>query len=919
MLQFQYPELFLLAIPFWLALWRWGRAPGVTGWLRAGLVGVLLLACTGPEVNVGGRGLDVIVLADRSRSMPSTAHDNIRELIQNLQRERGPGDRIGVVTFGARAEIEQILSGEAMLDAYMKEVLPDGSDLHDAILQALSLIDPNRPARILALTDGEANGPDPLSAARRAREQEVPIDFRRFERQRLGDVAVESLELPDEVSAGEPFQYQVRIIADQEAPAVVRVRRDGEVLSSEELVLTAGVNSLLRRDVLEAGGFYEYTVDVDVVNDPLLENNRASGVVRVDAGARVLVLNTDGVEGNLVRALRAGRMSVDVGLANAHPLTQDALDPYRAVVLENVPADDLGRQKMERLAQFVEDLGGGLMLTGGERSFGTGGYFRSPLDEVLPVSMEMREEHRHTRVALAIALDRSGSMAAPVRGERTKMDLANLGTAECVRLLSPQDMVSIIAVDTAPHVVQSLTKVEDPESIAGRALSIRSEGGGIFVYQALAAAGQELMKAEGYRTRHIILFSDAADSEEPGEYRELLAEYAAAGITCSVIGLGSRSDADAALLEEIADLGRGNVMFTADAEELPRLFTQDTMSVARSSFVRKTRDQPEGIPGRLLPDARLMGDFGEGVFPRADGYNLSYLKPAATAAVVSQDEYQAPWSAFWYRGVGRVSALTLEVDGPHSGQFGRWGEYEHFLITHVRWLLGGGGLEGVFVEVDRSGQEAVVTVELDPERAPAGGARPTLVIVPPGEEREAPRHLDLAWTGPESLEARFRMERMGTYRTLVQTGERQFARGPAVTLPYSPEYAPRFGQQSGNEILSALAGLTGGKERLDVLETLRDPPRAARNVPLLPWLVTAALILLLLEIAGRRLSLWSRWAEPQPDALGDPAGRRSRKRRWTLDGRRRASLPPPGEVASAPSPSELVFNEAKERARRRLE
>src|SRR5690606_7454948 len=134
--------------------------------------------------------------------------------------------------------------------------------------------------------------------------------------------------------------------------------------------------------------------------------------------------------------------------------TQDALDPYRAVIVENVPAGDFGRLKMEQLAQFVEDLGGGLLLTGGEKSFGSGGYFNSPLEDVLPVSMELREEHRKTRVAIAIALDRSGSMAVPVAGGKTKMDLANLGTAECVNLLSAGDSVAVIAVDSTPHIVQ---------------------------------------------------------------------------------------------------------------------------------------------------------------------------------------------------------------------------------------------------------------------------------------------------------------------------------------------------------------------------------------------------------------------------------------------------------------------------------
>ncbi|HEX6985092.1 MAG TPA: vWA domain-containing protein, partial [Planctomycetaceae bacterium] len=339
----------------------------------------------------------------------------------------------------------------------------------------------------------------------------------------------------------------------------------------------------------------------------------------------------------------------DVAVAAEHPVTQDSLDQYRAVIVENVPADQLGRLKMERLAQFVEDLGGGLLLTGGRASFGVGGYFNSPLDSVLPVSMELREEHRKNRVAIAIALDRSGSMSMPVKGNLVKMDLANLGTAEVIKLLSPGDKVAVIAVDSSPHVVQPLSDVDDREEMTSRVKRIQSEGGGIFVYEALVAAGNELMKADEYATRHIILFSDAADSEEPGDYKTLLADYEKAGITVSVIGLGTTSDPDAKLLEEIAALGKGNVMFTDDAEELPRLFTQDTMSVARNTFL--TGENGATLPGQLVPDARLMGELGTGTLPDVGGYNLSYLKPDATLAAVSRDDYAAPWSAFWYRGL----------------------------------------------------------------------------------------------------------------------------------------------------------------------------------------------------------------------------------------------------------------------------
>lgn len=959
-------------LPWWFQLWvlvpialflrPWLRTAGVTGAIRMALVGLLLFALAGPEWNRGGDGIDVVIVADRSRSMPAESHRNVLELIKNIESNRGPGDRVAVVTFGSRAHVERELSADALLDHYKQEVLPDGSDLNDALLAALNRVDADRPARILVLSDGEANGASPLSAARRARETGVPIDFRAYERLRAGDAAVRSISLPETVSPREPFQFSVSLYADRDADGTLRVLRDGKLVASREGPFLTGTNRLTFRDLIEEGGIHNYRVELQVEDDPLRENNVGAGLVRVDAGPRILVLNSDGTEGNLAKELRSARLPVDVAVAGTHPLTQDALDPYRAVIIENVPAKEFGRIKMERLAQFVEDLGGGLMLTGGQRSFGVGGYFNSPLDDVLPVSMEIREEHRKTRVAIAIALDRSGSMAVSVAGGKTKMQLANLGTAECVRLLSPGDSVAVIAVDSSPHVIQSMTDVDDPEAIARRALKIESMGGGIFVYEALVAAGKELMKAE-QATKHIILFSDAADSEEPGAYKSLLKRFESSGITVSVIGLGTKKNVDARLLEDIAKLGSGNIMFTTDPAELPRLFTEDTMSVARSSFIEKDpATQPDGIPGGPLADAVLLGNLNLGTFPTADGYNLSYLKPEATAAVISTDEYAAPWAAFWYRGLGRVAAITLEVDGQFSGQFGRWDSYDDFLITHARWLLGGDDPDDVFVDLAKQGQDAVITVELDPNRPGKGsGEMPRLIVVPPESPggatpgRPAPLEPDFTWTGPDTLEGRFRMDRTGSWRTLVQTRGGEIKRGPAVTLPYSPEFDPREGQPSGSEVLAEVADLSGGVERPDVLDVLHNPPRSARTSSLLPWLFIAGIVLLILEIAGRRLSLWERLTDAAAASIPESIKPRTWLPRWSLprftpttrrqraaaaartkaperaaasaptdvqplnDQPRRSSAPSnvPTDKA-APKPAIDVFAAAKEKAKRRL-
>ena len=867
MIRFDFPEVFLLAIPLYFAWQRWARVRGTTGWLRAVIVLLLLSALAIPRLDLAGDGMDIIVVVDRSRSMPEDSDQNTRDLINDLESNRRPGDRISVVAFGSHAAIERELSESAIFNEFTKVVDTHGSDLNEALLKALDRrTHRNRPARIVLMSDGLYNGPSPLYAARRAREEQIPIDVRSFEKPLGGDLAIESILLPRETAPHEPFQFSVMVFADRDAEGTVVVYRDGAEIARRSESLVLGLNRLVFRDWVQEGGVHQYSAELVADSndlDPIQENNRASSLIRVVTSPKILLVTPDGQKGNIGLALEAGRIPFDVVDATSHSMTPDALDGYRGVILENIAANDLGRVRMERLAQFVEDLGGGLLMTGGKQSFGSGGYYKSPLEDVLPVALHSLEDTHKTRAAIAVVLDRSGSMMAPVHGGKTKMDLANLGTAECVRMLSNQDMVAVIAVDSSDHLIQPIVNVTDPSAINSRVLRIQSMGGGIYVHTGLVAAGRELMKAEGYATRHIILFSDAADSEEPGNYQALLGKYAAAGITVSVIGLGSKRDPDAQLLIDIAKRGNGTCAFSTDPLDLPRLFTQDTMNVTRNMFLTKESEEaPLGFSGSVVPGIQLLGAMPTNSFPSVDGYNLTFLKSDATQGIISVDENQAPFSAFWYRGLGRVVAIPLELDGEFSGQMGTWTGYEDFVISHARWILGEKGTPDVYVSLVQDGLDAVVQVELDPNRPnKQRGITPQLVILPPSAERSQVIEPQFVWTGPDTLEGRFRLDKQGSYHTLVKLPDRQFARGPILTLPYSPEFMPRVGVPGGPETLASIVDLTEGKMRVNVLEMYDDfPPQSRQYRSLVPYLCLASIVFLVVEIVGRRWGWWERWA-----------------------------------------------------------
>ena len=50
-------------------------------------------------------------------------------------------------------------------------------------------------------------------------------------------------------------------------------------------------------------------------------------------------------------------------------------------------------------------------MLGGEESFGLGGYYRTPIEEALPVTMEVKQKLEIPSLAVVLSIDRSGSMA----------------------------------------------------------------------------------------------------------------------------------------------------------------------------------------------------------------------------------------------------------------------------------------------------------------------------------------------------------------------------------------------------------------------------------------------------------------------------------------------------------------------------
>jgi hypothetical protein len=188
---------------------------------------------------------------------------------------------------------------------------------------------------------------------------------------------------------------------------------------------------------------------------------------------------------------------------------------------------------------------------------------------------------------------------------------------------------------------------------------------------------------------------------------------------------------------------------------------------------------------------------------------------------------------------------------------------------------------------------AVVQLLLDPERKKesfSGLPRVTILKAEPGE---APRasEAELRWTGADVLTLEVPLRGTETALTTVQVPGQRPISLPPVCLPYSPELKPQLGE--GSAALEKLARATGGRERVDLKGIWADLPRRPRDIALAPWLLSLAVVLLLLEAFERRTGLLTRPRRLSRSTAEEKKGRRC----WPI--RRKVAAAPPAAPAVA--------------------
>jgi len=807
------------------------------------LLSILALAIAGMSWKRERPEVATIFALDSSDSMreglPAAA-----ALARESARAMQPGDRVGIVQFGREALVEEPLREELPEVALASRPASDGSDLISALRLCRALLPGEGRRRIVVVTDGAVDGADatstedPVAALRALRDEGVDVLLVPGGVAASAESLVEEVWAPARAHEGEPFEVRAVLRASVATKGRLTLTRDGQLLGQADVEVPA--NQPIAFRFVErgaAGGTHLYRAHLEAEADGFEQNDAAEALVRVEGEPSILILDPEPARLGALRSLLEGAgLRVDIANTLEAPRTLAEAGSHQAVVLSDADSLDFNVKQMEVLAAHVREGGGGLLMTGGPSSFGPGGWYRTPIEDALPVDMDVRNQKYYPSLTFIACIDKSGSMADG--SGATKMDLAKEAVIQAVDLLHEGDRLGVIAFDSAAKWVVDPGPLEDPGSAKARIGTLRA-GGGTDIYPGLVVAA-EAMEASDTMLRHLILLSDGMSP--PRDFATIVGRLKKAGVTMSCVAVGS--DADLFTMQSLAQMGGGKYYFTNDPQSIPRVFTKEAFSTARSFVVE------EEFAPRLVQDHALL--HGALPLPVLTGYVACSAKPAAQLLLVTHRE--DPLLAVRRFGLGRTAALTTDLGQRWAASWVQDESGRTLVAQLMRWLSARSDAAQLETRLEeQDGRVRVVVEARDDDGSFLDFADLTASVVGPSL---VPVEVTLEQVAPGRYEADAGPGAPGPWMAgVMQHAGDRVVRGTSAArvLPYSQEYRSLEPPRAAVE---RLATLTGARILTDPAQAfVRSGPAAHALRPAWRELMLLAALVLLLDVAVRRVML----------------------------------------------------------------
>ena len=837
MIAFSHPLVLLLAVPLGalsVLIWRGGfaklgpRRRTAALATRLFVIALIILAFADLQLHLPQSRQAVVFVADLSAS-DAGSRSNMQALINTAVRQRPSADAAGVVDVGREAQVEQPVSPLSSFDAFQETVDANFTNLEGGEELAGAIMPDGYRRRVVLLSDGQQNVGDAVSAARLLRSEGVRVDVVPVRAPSGPEVLVDRVDVPSQLRPQESFSLVVSVHSNVTTSTGLDVYRDNTlVLSRQEHVFT-GENQFTFGQRPLRPGFHTYRVQITPALDTQPNNNTGSAFTSVQGPPKVLIISTDPSKAaNVLASLRTTGIAASEQRPDQVVPTLSYLQRYAALVIVDTAADVLGPDVVRQLVPYVRDLGHGLVVIGGEESYGMGGYAQTPLEQALPVKMDLPKRKDLPSASVVLIIE---SLESDLQ-----VDISKEAGKGIVKLLTSQDQ---IAVNDAPWdnsggwAVQ-LQHVRNKQLIEN-AIDQMQPGDPISYAQYLQEAYDALKRTKA-RVKHIILLGDgdATDSS----YESLAQKIRAGGVTISTVATNGLGLSDFQVMQDIAKWGGGRYYRADDTSKIPKVFLREARTVARSGVITGKFYPQELSANPMLRDVR-------GVAPLY-GYVATTPKPTGELVLVSKK--LDPVLAGWQFGLGRSVAWTSDAAGLWTHDWLRAPGGNRFWANLVSWTLPATQSGHLFVGASQAEGQGRLSVDIPS----ALGAQPNVTARVVGPDFRA-SSLTLQAVAPGRYQGAFQANAQGSYFITVEArGSGHAEAGQAgLDVPYSAEY-----RTAGTNLplLRAIAAAGGG--------SLITTPNAAwlDNLPsvfdqrsLQSLLALLALLLLPVDIAIRRL------------------------------------------------------------------
>jgi uncharacterized membrane protein/Mg-chelatase subunit ChlD len=814
--------------------------------VRMLLVGIFVLALAEPRAVRTSDTLSVVYAIDMSDSIGEGSTDAALQFLAQTVTQKPEKDQAGLVVFGRNAAAElpprQAFPFDSASVSINSRVDRDATNIEQALSLSAAMLPEDNLGRIVLISDGTATEGSLARILDELKARGIAVDVLPIQYDYTHEVWLERLDLPRFVKIGENYEAAIVLSSLQPGSGRLVVREQGQVISEQHVDFQAGKNRYTVPIKLREPGYYEYsaTIETAAAADHLKQNNTVLNYLYVKGEGRVLLVTDPKGDKrdweSLAAALRAEKRLVDV--QSAYDLPRDALSlmPYDAVIFVNVGADLFDPVQFKAVHDAVKDLGIGFLMVGGRNSFGPGGYHRTTIEDVLPVSMDVTKKKVLPKGALAIVLHTCEFPEGNTYAKRV--------TKEAIRVLGAQDEAGLLAYTGTSSWVFELTPVSDYDAMV-RKINAASPGD-MPSFEPVMQAGFDALSKSDAAAKHMIIISDG-DPAPPSP--QLLKAFHDQEITVSTVSIFPHGGMEVDTLRAIANVTGGRYYNTNDPDQLPSIFIKEAKSLKRAMVQTKTFTPEIGFPSPVLK--------GLGGLPPLHGYVLTTPKERLTELILqahtTEDDQLDPVLSRWKFGLGTSAAFTSDLSTNWGADWVGWENYRAFVKQlmldisrvqeeeHLRMWCYTSGTQGVIVAEDFHPQNMFLEMQ----------AR----ISGPQDRSET---VQLRQIAPRRYQATVPLWGRGRYQVLAvgKSGDRTARAQGGFIVPYSPEYL-RF--RSNPIVLKEIADKTGGtvlkKETAvdDIYRAHRKPKQSSR--PIFDWFLAALAFLLPLDVAFRRIQI----------------------------------------------------------------